>query len=92
LDEDTVQVVVHHYALEGWVVEDLLEYVLVVVHAADDALDEGVGEDEAEVLDGIGTRVLGLLVVAAQKVGDGPDEAGVVVDRGAALGQEETPS
>jgi hypothetical protein len=53
--EHPFQVVLHHHSLERGLVEDPLEDVGVVVHAADYALDEGVGEDELEVFDGVGS-------------------------------------
>ncbi len=52
--EHPLEVVLHDDGLERLVVEDLAEDVGVVVHPPDDALDEDVGEDEAEVLDGVG--------------------------------------
>ena len=42
----------HHGRLEGWLVEDAAEDVGVVIHAADNALDEDIVDDEAEVLAG----------------------------------------
>jgi hypothetical protein len=45
--------------------------------------EQDEGQDDA--------AVLGLLLVAAQQVGDGPDEARVVVGSGAALGQVSPP-
>jgi hypothetical protein len=52
--EHPLEIVIHDDRLEGWVVEDAAEDIGVVVHAADYAFDEGVGEDKLEVLDGVG--------------------------------------
>src|SRR5664280_1012388 len=62
--EHPLQVVLHHHRLEPRLIQDALEDVGVVVHAADDALDEGVGEHELEVLDGVGAGLGDELLVA----------------------------
>jgi len=61
--EHAFEVVAHHRGLEAGVVEDLAADVGVVIHSLDDALHEGVGENEPEVLDRVGARLGDKLLV-----------------------------
>jgi hypothetical protein len=53
-----MEVVLHHRRLEGRLVQDPAEDVLALVHPRHDGAQEGVVEDEADVLDRIRPRLV----------------------------------
>lgn len=61
--EYPLKVVFQHDCLKCGVVEYSFEDVRVVVHATYDALDEPIGEDQSEVLDGVRPRLGDQMVV-----------------------------